>query len=142
MFNGLVSHQEPSKHLTYRVLFALTLLTVYAMTYHILSIPFQISEKKYMHIKFAECCPARWTICLLTCKRQNIKRELGIVIANIFWIFRALYMLSEPSWYTLCLPFCAPTTRFRDNPNSLSDQILGQVTNDGQSSKVEATNAQ
>lgn len=58
-----------------------------------------------MHIKFAECCPARWTICLLTCKRQNTKRELGIVIANIFWIFRALYMLSEPSWYTLCLPF-------------------------------------
>lgn len=52
-----------------------------------------------MHTTFPECCPARWTLCQLTHKRHNTKREIGIVNVNIFWISAVLghsNMLSEP----------------------------------------------
>lgn len=91
-------------------------------------------------VTFSDGCPACWTRCQLTCKGRNTKGESGIVNVSIFWISavcRALYMLSEPHWSTTHRLFV-----LSDSLNSLSDQILGQVMNDNESSKIEATDAQ
>lgn len=95
-----------------------------------------------MQITFPEFCPARWTICQLTFKQHNTKRETGIVNFNIFWISA---VLGHPTCYVSYIgPLCACCLSKHVTQRQSwyrSDQVVDKAINDTQSSKVEAADA-